>query len=1154
MPRDPSNHDTEADPLLGPAPGGPPSGGPLRLRCTLIRSDRPVTKVFDRAPDGSVRKRAQANLVDGTVLTVPHDSLADVDRMLDRLGSQNVIVWGVTNRRGRVRLTTERNRADGQISRTRNYFHWPAGPGVLMGDLDPPAHGDFPVEEGAVAAVRGLHPALAAAPALWRPSPSSGVDGAGIRGQRVYIPVLDARLIEQVAPILDDLQWVAGFGRVELGSSGNLLLRGLLDRSVWRPEWLDFAGPPVLNDGIVRDRIDSILVPGSRPFADLSELLTLDVAALHAEAEAARQVAKHALAEEARSLRAEVRKTKPFLNPDPLHGHESLPHDHVLVTREGEEVTVADLLADPKRWHRRAFHDPVEPDYNDDPRIAVAFLDGEPVIYSHAHGGQKYYLRSDPATVFTGIEAEPEPDDGEDPAEADVEPQLIRMRSMRRVMAREALEVHERDLASRTRLFTSVAEALASPTHNTIEAATGIGKTYTLAELAAGELLTGKGRPIIVLCGTSIASIGNFTKEVKGILIDRLAVEHLEIGEDAETAKAAAKKETDELLKRCARVQHDCTVAPLRDRNGDYTYRVILATYATVNRIGDAIDSRGRLLRLLSGMRALEEKHALVCESLPVYGDEADAGLMALANVIALGHRRIVDTDKVTKKTRSRVARMCFSKCETCTLAPCTYASEIRPQGVSQLVISPYRWPDEAAVKLDLKWLPQVIGPKNAEERNYEIHGILTSEIPAIDPMIEETDADGKTVRRLSPEGQIVRWMYQPGATLRRLRPFDRSTERLVDPADIPPNADIQWPRFPCEVWYLVSWDRDALSDLATLCMSTPKLMSASWSAGTLAMVEYAFGPQEHGRVETPEDRKMRHVHVCAVPDTIPPTREDIERLVEHGPVLWVEPTIEKARRFLKIAEAMHSDKVRPALYHEGRYMNVEDYDDGVNLLITYPRSSLARGANLGRCSTVVVHADYYGAMLNELGLGHPDLRAALEEGNQANLLQSIGRPMRADKKNPDDDLKRWVVVRSTTERDGSLTESGRYLIPKMQELAHEATYSQFAVHPRRMLDAQLEFFTEGRVTSDDGLAPGATARTMSGRQRALTKDSREEAKAAKKEALKARKKEEALQMARDGETWGKALSRLNLGKSGLSGEEMNELRHYFIQNVTTVS
>jgi hypothetical protein len=70
---------------------------------------------------------------------------------------------------------------------------------------------------------------------------------------------------------------------------------------------------------------------------------------------------------------------------------------------EGGTVTVGEILADPEKWYGARFADPLEPDYRDDARIAYACLQavehGEPFIFSHAHGGLRYALVRESASI-----------------------------------------------------------------------------------------------------------------------------------------------------------------------------------------------------------------------------------------------------------------------------------------------------------------------------------------------------------------------------------------------------------------------------------------------------------------------------------------------------------------------------------------------------------------------------------------------------------------------------------------------------------------------------------------------------------------------------------------------------------------------------------
>lgn len=72
-----------------------------------------------------------------------------------------------------------------------------------------------------------------------------------------------------------------------------------------------------------------------------------------------------------------------------------------LLAEYGTQVAVADLLSDRDRWHGTRFADFLEPDYQNDRRVAWANLKsgGPPYIFSHAHGGCRYRLASELRTI-----------------------------------------------------------------------------------------------------------------------------------------------------------------------------------------------------------------------------------------------------------------------------------------------------------------------------------------------------------------------------------------------------------------------------------------------------------------------------------------------------------------------------------------------------------------------------------------------------------------------------------------------------------------------------------------------------------------------------------------------------------------------------------
>jgi len=234
---------------------------------------------------------------------------------------------------------------------------------------------------------------------------------------RLYIPVKDASLIPEAGKALADLLWVQpDDGWVDIGVAGQALMRCLVDTSVWQPERLDFAGPPVLTDGVTRPHTAGVIFGQDDGLFDLRLLIDSVTPTIRKEAEAARKAARAAVkaqcTEQAKKWAAErapalaerrgikLAQATNLLLQTSLHC--VLMGDFELTASDGTIVTVAQLLDNPQRFHGTRYADPCDP--NEDQRVAVArLLNGSrPDLYSHRHGGMRYELRRQSARVQMG--------------------------------------------------------------------------------------------------------------------------------------------------------------------------------------------------------------------------------------------------------------------------------------------------------------------------------------------------------------------------------------------------------------------------------------------------------------------------------------------------------------------------------------------------------------------------------------------------------------------------------------------------------------------------------------------------------------------------------------------------------------------------------
>ena len=394
-----------------------------RLQFTVYTSTAPhrLTKIFGLAADGTLTKTTAANMVAGKAERVAVADLHELAARLDKLTSAQAVGWGISAaaQTAIVGQDADTGTDPSRVSRTRRNFSFAKGPGILM--LDHDGTPDTPLDRDALRQrLIDACPALAQAPMLWRPSASAGLvapdsrELTGLTRHRLYIPVLDASQIPEACKRLVTLLWSAGMGWHEVGNAGQALARSLVDTSVWQPERLDFAAPPILNNGIRRPAAAAHVYGDATALFDLSAIVTTP--ADDKDAAKRRRDSKDAIkpqckkqreawAEERAPVLAKARsitveKARDVLIRASEHG--VLMGDFMLTAADGASISVGDVLDHPDRWHNARFADPLDPDQ--DRRVAVVNLKSgtRPALFSHRHGGVRFELLRQSSRVQVG--------------------------------------------------------------------------------------------------------------------------------------------------------------------------------------------------------------------------------------------------------------------------------------------------------------------------------------------------------------------------------------------------------------------------------------------------------------------------------------------------------------------------------------------------------------------------------------------------------------------------------------------------------------------------------------------------------------------------------------------------------------------------------
>lgn len=665
--------------------------------------------------------------------------------------------------------------------------------------------------------------------------------------------------------------------------------------------------------------------------------------------------------------------------------------------------------------------------------------------------------------------------------------------------------------------FPTVSAALEDPDCKLIAAETGGAKTYTLMRLA-------------------IQRLQNSDRSVPPIVIAVATRRDLHDGARMIQAEVGA-----EIMPRCAVIEHAAKTQPLRQVDGTWTYQVILCTHGAIHRQGDNTEARGRLLRLLSGARELEIKHGWSHPPVEVFVDEGDAFCGRAESVIPLGYRTMPAVSRTLTKAHDRILKLCpQGPCVNCRLHIEAVAVDTVRSDIEQMLFLPAMREAPTAIPIPLPWLVDALD-EPIVRGGYRFHRIRVESLPDVPALYPDLDETGKTVWKTSPEGIIVQMMRAPGATVRYAHPIDRRTQQPLDPGGIEDGQpDVLWPKYPCQVPHLVTWDVSVFQDLTDLAGCAPTFLTASYTPASLGMLQHVYGELPMARVLPDDRRKIEKILFAVVADTRL-DEELAEALQQVGKTLHICRSKKDALQAYEGTRQWVKGGLRTGLYSDGHMRT--DEENKATWAITYSRSALARGANLGGYFINIVDADPHDSMLTVPVIGADDIFEAVLAESQARMIQSFGRTLRPDKDNPEDRLWRVLILRTKTDPvTGALVNDGSFYHTTLQLVAKDVVYLTLALFGRKVAIAVQEFAETGTTLVDDSPPPGLTVGNMNRKQRQATKEDRVAEKARKRlERTEAQLDE----MARNGDSWAQARRRANLNRKH-SPEEIQALKRRF--------
>jgi hypothetical protein len=273
---------------------------------TRFESGETLSKSFALV-EGAITKTPAANMAAGKARRVAMD-FAGFGTELTKASERVAFGYGLHDADAygaavAIAIAAKADPAQRILARTREFFDYRSGPGVVMIDHDPQPGGPVVTPDELLDTLAAVCPVFAHAACWVRGSLSAGVHLAGEapkpgKGFHLYFAAADAADIPRFGKALSKRLWLAGHGFVALSSAGSFLVRSLIDAAVFDGERLDFVGRPVVGPGLAYTPPPATYRDGG--YLDTSALSDLD------EAEAERFAA---LVKDAKQAREADRQT-----------------------------------------------------------------------------------------------------------------------------------------------------------------------------------------------------------------------------------------------------------------------------------------------------------------------------------------------------------------------------------------------------------------------------------------------------------------------------------------------------------------------------------------------------------------------------------------------------------------------------------------------------------------------------------------------------------------------------------------------------------------------------------------------------------------------------------------------------------------------------
>jgi P4 family phage/plasmid primase-like protien len=378
--------------------------------------DSNLSKRYD-VINGSIVKTPAAALTKGIASSMTC-SFPEFFEMLSEAESTVAFGYGVHssvyNDRVAITVSGKEDPANNVLARTKSFYDYSEGAGILMLDYDPSEYGQDMTPDKLLEALVTIDNKVSGAAKIVRPSLSSGIgmigyEGTVNRGFHIYIPVANAEDIPRYGKLLFDRLWLADLGYIALSKNGAMLIRTVIDGVVFAPERLDFVGKPIIDSPNLEYKpiepqyhAGNILDTSTLPNLSVAESTLLENKI--ANSKSAIQVKSMAIQTEWADQRVKDLESKGIVNAkarewvsDLIKGGSKHLYPNFMLEFTDSRlglVTVGDILVNPDLFSGKSLADPIEGSSYGKSTAKFYWNDGKPVINSLAHGqNTQYYLK-----------------------------------------------------------------------------------------------------------------------------------------------------------------------------------------------------------------------------------------------------------------------------------------------------------------------------------------------------------------------------------------------------------------------------------------------------------------------------------------------------------------------------------------------------------------------------------------------------------------------------------------------------------------------------------------------------------------------------------------------------------------------------------------